>query len=49
MKRQYCKSKDYKFNATIEKVLATQVDGAFTNYVIAREESLHHIQDEVSY
>ncbi len=35
--------------ATIEKVLKTQVDGAFTNYVIAREETLHHIPDEVSY
>lgn len=31
------------------KGIGTQVDGAFTNYVIAREESLHHIPDEVSY
>ncbi len=35
--------------ATIQKGIGTQVDGAFTNYVIAREESLHHIPDEVSY
>lgn len=38
----------HEFSGEIVEV-GTQVDGAFTNYVIAREESLHHIPDEVSY
>ena len=45
---EYCKSKDYNL-CNHRKGIGTQVDGAFTNYVIAREESLHHIPDEVSY
>ena len=45
---EYCKSKDYNL-CNYRKGIGTQVDGAFTNYVIAREESLHHIPDEVSY
>lgn len=44
----YCKSKDYNL-CNHRKGIGTQVDGAFTNYVIAREESLHHIPDAVSY
>lgn len=45
---EYCESKDYNL-CNHRKGIGTQVDGAFTNYVIAREESLHHIPDEVSY
>lgn len=45
---EYCKSKDYNL-CNYRKGIGTQVDGAFTNYVIAREESLHHIPDEVLY
>ncbi len=45
---EYCKSKDYNL-CNHRKGIGTQVDGAFTNYVIAREESLHHIPDEVLY
>ncbi|WP_337118539.1 zinc-binding dehydrogenase [Staphylococcus aureus] len=45
---EYCESKDYNL-CNYRKGIGTQVDGAFTNYVIAREESLHHIPDEVSY
>ncbi len=48
MSVRYCKSKDYNL-CNHRKGIGTQVDGAFTNYVIAREESLHHIPDEVSY
>lgn len=45
---EYCESKDYNL-CNHRKGIGTQVDGAFTNYVIAREESLHHIPGEVSY
>lgn len=45
---EYCESKDYNL-CNHRKGIGTQVDGAFTNYVIAREESLHHIPDEVLY
>ncbi|HCY3007313.1 TPA: zinc-binding dehydrogenase [Staphylococcus aureus] len=45
---EYCESKDYNL-CNHRKGIGTQVDGAFTNYVIAREESLHHIPDKVSY
>lgn len=45
---EYCESKDYNL-CNHRKGIGTQVDGAFTNYVIAREESLHHIPDEVSH
>lgn len=45
---EYCESKDYNL-CNHRKGIGTQVDGAFTNYVIAREESLHRIPDEVSY
>ncbi|MBO1199749.1 zinc-binding dehydrogenase [Staphylococcus simiae] len=45
---EYCQMKDYNL-CNHRKGIGTQVDGAFTNYVIAREESLHHIPDNVSY
>ncbi|SUK04768.1 sorbitol dehydrogenase [Staphylococcus agnetis] len=46
-KCRYCQSKDYNL-CNHRKGIGTQIDGAFTNYVIAREESVHHIPDNVS-
>ncbi|MEJ7542376.1 zinc-binding dehydrogenase [Staphylococcus intermedius] len=45
---RYCKEKDYNL-CNYRKGLGTQVDGGFAKYVIAREESVHRLPDNVSY
>ncbi|UXS37147.1 zinc-binding dehydrogenase [Staphylococcus delphini] len=45
---RYCKEKDYNL-CNYRKGLGTQVDGGFAKYVIAREESVHRLPENVSY
>lgn len=45
---QYCQSKDYNL-CNHRKGLGTQQDGGFTNYLIAREESVHVLPEHVDY
>ncbi|GAF11326.1 galactitol-1-phosphate 5-dehydrogenase [Bacillus sp. JCM 19046] len=45
---QYCQSKDYNL-CNHRKGLGTQQDGGFTNYLIAREESVHILPEHVDY
>ncbi|GLO67406.1 zinc-binding dehydrogenase [Oceanobacillus kimchii] len=45
-KCRYCQTGDYNL-CNHRKGLGTQQNGGFTNYLIAREESLHHIPEEV--
>lgn len=44
----YCKSNDYNL-CNHRKGLGTQQDGGFTNYLIAREESVHLLPEQVDY
>ncbi|NLN98087.1 MAG: alcohol dehydrogenase catalytic domain-containing protein [Eubacteriaceae bacterium] len=43
----YCKQKDYNL-CDHRKGLGTQADGGFAEYVLSREESVHHVPDNVS-
>lgn len=45
---RYCQSQDYNLCSS-RKGIGSQVDGAFAQYVIAREESIHRLPDNVSY
>lgn len=45
---RYCKSGDYNLCGS-RKGLGSQVDGAFANYLIARQESLHILPKNVDY
>ncbi|EFR31734.1 zinc-binding dehydrogenase [Eremococcus coleocola] len=45
---RFCKSKDYNLCAH-RKGIGTQVNGSMTDYVLARQESLHLIPDNVSF
>lgn len=45
---EYCKSEDYNL-CNHRKGLGTQQDGGFTNYLIARKESVHHLPENVDY
>lgn len=45
---RYCKSKDYNL-CNSRKGLGTQQDGAFSKYVIARAESIHHLPENVDF
>ncbi|RDW20679.1 zinc-binding dehydrogenase [Oceanobacillus chungangensis] len=45
---EYCKSGDYNL-CNYRKGLGTQQDGGFTNYLIARKESVHHLPENVDY
>lgn len=47
-KCKYCKEKHYNLCPT-RKGIGTQQDGAFTKYVIARKESVHHLPENVDY
>ncbi|WP_054705623.1 zinc-binding dehydrogenase [Bacillus sp. JCM 19041] len=47
-KCEYCHSKDYNL-CNHRKGLGTQQDGGFTNYLIAREESVHLLPEHVDY
>ncbi|MGX7107405.1 zinc-binding dehydrogenase [Hutsoniella sourekii] len=44
----YCKERDYNLCGN-RKGIGTQVNGSMTDYVLAREESLHLIPENVSY
>ncbi|WP_018924608.1 zinc-binding dehydrogenase [Salsuginibacillus kocurii] len=45
---RYCQSGDYNL-CNHRKGLGTQQDGGFTNYVIARKESVHHLPEKVDF
>ncbi|MFS0785697.1 zinc-binding dehydrogenase [Shouchella sp. 1P09AA] len=45
---EYCQTKDYNL-CSQRKGLGTQQDGGFTNYLIAREASVHKLPDGVDY
>ena len=45
---EYCKSDDYNL-CNHRKGLGTQHDGGFTNYLIARKESVHLLPEHVDY
>lgn len=45
---RYCKSQDYNLCSS-RKGLGSQVHGAFTNYLIARKESVHKLPENVDY
>ncbi|MGO1492646.1 MAG: zinc-binding dehydrogenase [Ruoffia tabacinasalis] len=45
---RYCKERDYNLCSN-RKGIGTQVNGSMTDYVLAREESLHLIPDNVSF
>jgi len=45
---RYCQEKKYNLCAT-RKGIGTQQDGAFTNYVIARKESVHRLPENVTF
>ncbi|WP_110954813.1 zinc-binding dehydrogenase [Anaerosinus massiliensis] len=45
---RYCKEKKYNLCST-RKGLGTQQNGAFTNYIIARKESVHLLPENVTY
>jgi L-iditol 2-dehydrogenase len=45
---EYCESGDYNL-CNYRKGLGTQQDGGFTKYLIAREESVHRIPENVDY
>jgi len=45
---RYCKERDYNLCSN-RKGIGTQVDGSMTEFVLAREESLHLIPDNVSF
>ncbi|ASK62543.1 sorbitol dehydrogenase [Virgibacillus phasianinus] len=45
---EYCKAGDYNL-CSHRKGLGTQQDGGFTNYLIARKESVHKLPDNVDY
>lgn len=47
-KCKYCKERDYNLCSN-RKGIGTQVNGSMTDYVLAREESLHLIPDNVSF
>ncbi len=45
---EYCESRDYNL-CNHRKGLGTQQNGGFTNYLIARKESVHHLPENVDF